>query len=319
MSSRDPATPHASAAPAVSPGDDAGWEPAVPWDWTWEDYLYPTAETGGAEVLRNIPGLRDPEQLFRADRALSFVRHLELIENPQLVPRSFDVAHWQAIHRQLFGDLYSWAGQFRSVDMAKFDGIDRYTPFVSSDELEVHAAELLSWVRDEAMFAGGTRNATVAGLTVFTGTANLIHPFREGNGRTLRVLSEHVAEHAGYRLDWSAIPEDLEHAALVMTSRGQDRFLAEALDAALSPSPRHVPNATPAHRATASTSEAAAEASPWRLPLTSVAVLARTDAPVAAQPATPAADLGADPGAGLDVGAQPGIVAAPLPGLGYGE
>ena len=313
MSSRDPATPHVSAAPYVSPGDDAGWEPAVPWDWTWEDYLYPTAETGGAEVLRNIPGLRDPEQLLRADRALSFVRHLELVDNPRLVPRSFDVAHWQGVHRQLFGDLYSWAGQFRSVDMAKFDGIDRYTPFVSSDELDVHAGELMRWVRDEAMFAGSTRNATVAGLTVFTGTANLIHPFREGNGRTLRVLSEHVAEHAGYRLDWSAISEDLEHAALVMTSRGQDRFLAEAFDAALSPAPHAAtPSLSPAHRVSATSADAAPTSSPWQL--TSAAMADRASAPApAGQPAT--ADLGVD----LGTGVQAGIVTTPQAGVGYGD
>lgn len=313
MSRPDPTTPDAS---------DAGWEPAVPWDWTWEDYLYPSTETGGAEVLRNLPGLRDPEQWLRADRALPFVRQLELIDNPQLVPRTFDVAHWQGIHRQLFGDLYSWAGQFRSVDIAKFDGVERYTSFVSCDELDVHAGELLSWVRDEAMFAGASRDATVAGLTVFTGTANLIHPFREGNGRTLRVLSEHVAEQAGYRLDWSAIPDDLEHAALVMTSRGQDRFLAEALDAALSPSAQHTSNLSPAHRAPEPASEAAPVASPWRLPLSSGAILTRVATPTTSpQPA--AANLGTDPAAGLGTGmatgVEAGIAAAPQSGPGYGD
>jgi len=288
-----------------------GWEPAVPWDWSWEDYLYPGTETGGAEVLRNIPGLRDPEQLFRAERVLSFVHQLELVDHPELVPRTFTVAHWQGIHRQLFGDVYSWAGQFRSVDMAKFDGLDRYTPFVSSDDLEVHAGELLSWVRDEAMFAGHSRAAAVAGLTVFTGTANLIHPFREGNGRTLRVLSEHVAEHAGYQLDWSAVPEDLEHAALVMTSRSQDRFLAEAIDAALSAAPHSARSAAP-HDGSAplAVTAPASGSSPWQL--TSTTVVAQAPSPTMSADASPAA---ADLGAGLPTG----IAAGPQPGVAYGE
>lgn len=312
MSSPYPFHPLSPSGPTTSsPADECA--PAVPWDWSWEDYLYPGTETGGAEVLRNTLGLRDPEQLFRAERALSFLRQLELSEHLDLVPHTFDTAHWRGIHRQLFGDVYSWAGQFRSVDMAKFDGIDRYTPFVYSDDLDTHAAELMGWVRDEAMFAGGTRNAAVAGLTVFTGTANLIHPFREGNGRTLRVLSEHVAAQAGYRLDWSAIPADLEHAALVMTSRGQDRFLAEAIDAALSPAPHAAtPSPSPPHRLGATSADVAPTSSPWQL--TSAAMVGRASAPAtAAQPVT--ADLGVD----LGTGVQAGIVTPPQAGVGYGD
>lgn len=205
------------------------------WDWQWEDYLYPAELTGGQDVLRNILDLHDPEQWLRAERILSAGRQLQLAADPSLIRRSFTAGHWRALHAHLFGDLYSWAGQFRSVDFAKFDGIDRLNPFAHADDLDTHAGELMTWIRDEAMFATRPRAGVLAGLTVFVQTANMIHPFREGNGRTLRVLAEHVADAAGYRLEWSRIPDDLEHAALVMTYRGQDRYLAEALDTALDP------------------------------------------------------------------------------------
>jgi cell filamentation protein len=35
------------------------------------------------------------------------------------IPHTFDAAHVKAIHAHLFQDVYDWAGEFRTVDMAK--------------------------------------------------------------------------------------------------------------------------------------------------------------------------------------------------------
>lgn len=74
-----------------------------------DPYLYP-----GTTVLRNKLGLRDAAVLDRAERNLVRLRHREG------VPRgAFDLEHLRAIHRHLFQDLYDWAGELRTVEVAK--------------------------------------------------------------------------------------------------------------------------------------------------------------------------------------------------------
>jgi cell filamentation protein len=84
----------------------------------WEDYLYPPNEAG-IQVLRNKLGLTNYVAAFNAERQLTAGRQIELTARPDLVARTFDSAHWKAIHRQIFQDVYEWAGEFRTVDIDK--------------------------------------------------------------------------------------------------------------------------------------------------------------------------------------------------------
>jgi cell filamentation protein len=77
-----------------------------------DPYLYP-----GTNVLKNLRGLTDPEQLERFEARRTHQRIAELIDNP--LSGVFDIAHLKAIHRYIFQDLYEWAGQFREVNISK--------------------------------------------------------------------------------------------------------------------------------------------------------------------------------------------------------
>jgi len=68
-------------------------------------------------VLRNLLGIKDQAGLDKAESSLSFLRASELREQP--VQGQFDLAHLQAIHQRLFGDVYDWAGQVRHVEIQK--------------------------------------------------------------------------------------------------------------------------------------------------------------------------------------------------------
>lgn len=280
------------------------------WDRQWEDYLYPLAETGGEEVLHNRLGLRDPDDLEMAERALSAGRQLQLARDPSLVPRTFTVAHWQAIHRHLFRDLYDWAGQFRTVDIARPIGPQQAVPFVDADELHTKGAELMGWLRDEHMFAGRPRAGVVSGVTIALATANVIHPFREGNGRTQRVLAEHLAEAAGYRLDWSRIPTRLEHAAQMMAYYDQPHYLADVLDTALTRQPE-ARTADTAITGDDAAVPAVSVASPWLTSRAAADVL--TTARAAEHTAA------ADANSATTRPMQHGVISAPTPSHGYGD
>jgi cell filamentation protein len=197
--------------------------------YSWEDYLYPP-NAAGVQILRNKPGLTEFGEWFQAERGLTFLRQQQLIAEPALVPRTFDTAHWKAIHHHLFQDMYEWAGEFRMVNIGK-DGHG----FAPADQLELYSEEILGQVRAANMFAGWDRAGVVEHLSYTMQAINIIHPFREGNGRTQRILSEHIAEHAGYVLDWHRIDPEEQNRMMAAAFEGELGPLQQALGRAVLP------------------------------------------------------------------------------------
>jgi fido (protein-threonine AMPylation protein) len=93
-----------------------------PWDTgdleqNWQGYFVP-----GTSVLRNRVGARTLSALRDAENDLVEARVIELRESPDLLgDRSYDLAYLRAIHRQLFQDVYVWAGDARTVGIEKGD------------------------------------------------------------------------------------------------------------------------------------------------------------------------------------------------------
>ena len=77
-----------------------------------DPYLYP-----GTDVLRNIPGIRNAEDLITFETLNSGARMYELRLQP--TAGNFDVGHLKAIHKYIFQDVYLWAGQFRPTLLGK--------------------------------------------------------------------------------------------------------------------------------------------------------------------------------------------------------
>jgi len=90
-----------------------------------DPYVYP-----GTTVLKNIRGIRNQEILDRFEGDRVGQRSLELLECPLLGP--FDVEHLRGIHRYLFQDVYEWAGEFRTVDIAKGNSYFAHVPYIES-------------------------------------------------------------------------------------------------------------------------------------------------------------------------------------------
>lgn len=77
-----------------------------------DPYCYP-----GSSVLRNRLDLLDETRLHQAERELSEIAVGSL---PLFAP-PYDLERLQHIHRTLFGDIYDWAGELRSVNIQKGD------------------------------------------------------------------------------------------------------------------------------------------------------------------------------------------------------
>jgi cell filamentation protein len=77
-----------------------------------DPYVYPRTNT-----LRNRLGIRETTDLAEHEAALSSIRLAQL--ERRFIPGDYDLAHLQATHRYIFGDLYSWAGELRTVRIAR--------------------------------------------------------------------------------------------------------------------------------------------------------------------------------------------------------
>ncbi len=117
-------------------------------------------------------------------------------------PGKFDLPHLKNIHKELFQELYAWAGQIRTVDITKGD-----STFCRSDYIENEANKLLSNLatKDQYLTKYKDKDKFVQKFADYYCEINVIHPFREGNGRASRVFFEQLAQHNSYTLDFSSV------------------------------------------------------------------------------------------------------------------
>lgn len=172
-----------------------------------DPYAYP-----GTTVLRNKLDIHDAEALEQAERLLTLQQHREGIPRVELSP-----AGYQAIHRHLFQDLYDWAGEFRTVNIAKGGHM-----FCLAPHIETQLAHRFEALHREGDLRGLPAEQFATRAAEHLSELNAIHPFREGNGRTQRAFLEIFADQAGHRLDQTRIePGAWNEASRVSFATGE--------------------------------------------------------------------------------------------------
>ncbi|MBS0298185.1 MAG: Fic family protein [Proteobacteria bacterium] len=166
----------------------------------------------GTRVLRNIPGLREPEDLEQYE-AMSFaLRALQ-----PLPAGRFGLSHYRAIHRHLFGDVYRWAGRFRTVRISKPGAA-----FCFPEHIDAQMRELFERLRRGNRLRGLDREAFAAEAAAFLAWLNHIHPFREGNGRTQMTFMAALAAQAGHPLNLEVLEEARFLDAMIQSFHGDE-------------------------------------------------------------------------------------------------
>lgn len=178
----------------------SGYEYKYEWD---SKYCYPNSF-----VLKNKLGIHDAKELSEAERRITSLNILELKDKP--VRGKFDLKHLKDIHRAIFHDVFTWAGQLRMVDIAKGN------QFCLCQHLENYAHGIFTKLKDENWLLGKSMHEMPERLTYYLSEINVLHPFREGNGRTQRVFIEYLAQCAGFYVDFSQVDskEMIEACAL---------------------------------------------------------------------------------------------------------
>jgi len=176
----------------------------------------------GTDVLQNRLGLQDPGLLASAEAELAAVA----VESIEIGEPPFDLAYLRELHRQLFADVYEWAGQLRSIDISKGQ-----TRFCTASRIAPEANRLLEHLAEvDNHFVDLERSELVRRSAELYGELNMVHPFRDGNGRTLRLFFEHLILRCGYGVSWEPMDRD-EWVAACIAAVGCDYGpLARLLD-----------------------------------------------------------------------------------------
>lgn len=166
----------------------------------------------GTTCLINKLGIRDEKLLEETEGAYTLGKASLLELQP--LEGSFDFAHYKRIHYFLFCDLYEWAGKVRTVNLSK-----KGTAFVPADEIEQCAEACFSRMA-QIDFSALSRKEAVAEIADFYNTLNMLHPFREGNGRTQRIFFTQWIRHLGYDIDLSQMDADVLMIATIHGAQG---------------------------------------------------------------------------------------------------
>lgn len=181
---------------------------------SWESYFYPETfdPVTGNGTLKNLLDEHNATVLARREYVRTSVRTHQIGTGAVAIARTYDAAHVRAIHGYLFQDVYEWAGQYRTVNITK--DISTFAD-VRSGQVDRYLADMHRIVSDTPWARLDRDTFAERAASVFA-YFNQAHPFREGNGRTGKVLMEHVAELSQFTLDFARVtPEVWNNASML--------------------------------------------------------------------------------------------------------
>lgn len=146
-------------------------------------------------VLKNKLGIDNLVELARVEEKISKQKAIQLWQNDEL--KIFQVGIFKTlahIHKTLFGDIYDFAGEIRDVNIS-----NGYFRFASA--LYLHDAVAIV----ERMPQGNFNEIVEKYVEM-----NIAHPFREGNGRSMRLwLDDIFKKEIGQVVDWSKVNKNI--------------------------------------------------------------------------------------------------------------
>ncbi|MCG9965832.1 Fic/DOC family protein [Shewanella cutis] len=178
-----------------------------------------------SDVLINLLNIRDPDELTQAEAEFTLMRYSEYCSDLDEL-EDFDSNHFLSLHRLLFQDIYEWAGTIRDVDISKAN-----TRFCTCSRVEPELKNAISRI-PLIRFCHNKHELVVLIADIFS-DLNVVHPFREGNGRTTRFFFEELLHVAGYRIEWPLITKEEWVDANIHGYFGQMHKLEVIFDAAI--------------------------------------------------------------------------------------
>ncbi|MCG3088379.1 Fic/DOC family protein [Sporosarcina cyprini] len=200
-----------------------------------DPYLY-----GDVPVLRNRLGIKDESELITVEAQI-LIANLLNFDTALQIDNIFDVNAIRLIHQYLFGDLYDWAGDFRTVDIFKEEKVldGQSVMYSRAKSIKESLTKTLDWAF--------TINWDYTNPSLTSCFAELmarlwrVHPFREGNTRTISVYMKLFSKYHQLSFNDQLLSQNSSYlrAALVMASideYSETQYLERIIGDALSSS-----------------------------------------------------------------------------------
>ena len=159
-------------------------------------YCYPNSN-----VLKNKLNITDNSVLKTAEEEITLIKQMELLKNP--IKGNFTKAHLMNIHRFIFEDIYSFAEKLRREQISKADTMF-YPPNLIDRELD----KVFAKIKEKNMLRESDKEKAFDNLAYVMAELNIIHPFREGNGRSIREFIRLMAKRMGYDVNWGNVDKE---------------------------------------------------------------------------------------------------------------
>lgn len=166
-------------------------------------YCYPNTD-----ILINKLDLKDNTLLQKYEAKITAAKLLALRQKG--IIGTFNSQHIKDIHKYLFEDIYPFAGIFRTENIGK--GVFRFAEW---QFIESELDKLLDILKNENYLENYSQDITAKRLAYYISELNVLHPFREGNGRTIREFIRELALKNKYILNLKKVdPKDFFNASV---------------------------------------------------------------------------------------------------------
>ena len=169
-------------------------------------------------VLINKLGLKNQEALDNVESVAVALHSAEIESESSNAPFTFDF--YCGLHKRLFGDLYDWAGELRTIDFSK-----KGTSFYPARKLRALGNAKFARLQELDEFQGLNRSELIDEVTDFYHELNMLHPFREGNGRTQRLFFTLLLRRLGYSISFAECDTDELMMATIYAAQGVTSYL----------------------------------------------------------------------------------------------
>ena len=147
-----------------------------------------------SNVLINKLDIHNTKDLQYYEAKITAAKSLGLRQ--QGITGNFNIKHYLSIHKYLFEDIYPFAGQLREENISKGE-----FRFAQWEYIEQELDKLLEELKKENFLEGLDKDQLAKRLAYYLSELNVLHPFREGNGRTNREFIRQLALKNGYNLN----------------------------------------------------------------------------------------------------------------------
>lgn len=164
-----------------------------------EPSRYNSSDNETNDVLKNKLGISKENDLHEAENILLKDSYRHFFDEMEKNKLSFNSELLIQIHHYFLGSLYAWAGKFRTVDISKNNVLFASSRFIP-DLLKDFDQQLPKSIPNK----DDSKKEIAEKLAFIHNELNAIHPFREGNGRTLRLFLDLISNHLSYHpIEWN--------------------------------------------------------------------------------------------------------------------